>query len=102
MTQHPNHAKMTVYCQKGQTMQAVLYTEARNNFKTLIGKVCDDYDEFIISTKDNKTAVLLSYEEYSAMKETMYLLSSKANRDRLNDAVDQIDNLNYKTHSIEI
>jgi len=93
---------MTVYCQKGRKMQAVLYTEARNNFKTLIGKVCDDYDEFIISTKDNKTAVLISYEEYSAMKETMYLLSSKANRDRLNDAVEQIDNLNYSKHTLEI
>lgn len=83
-------------------MQAILYTEARNNLKTIIGKVCDDYDAFIISTKDDKTAVLLSYEEYSAMKETMYLLSSKTNRDRLNDAVDQIDNLNFTTHDLKL
>jgi len=83
-------------------MQAIRYTEARNNFKTLIGKVCDDYDEFIISTKDNKTAVLISYEEYSAMQETMYLLSSKKNRDRLNDAVDQIDAHDFTKHDLEI
>ena len=83
-------------------MQAILYTEARNNFKTIIGKVCDDYDAFIISTKDKKTAVLMSYEEYSAMKETMYLLSSKTNRDRLNDAVDQIDNLNFTKHDLKL
>ncbi len=83
-------------------MQAILYTEARNNFKTIIGKVCDDYDEFIISTKDKKTAVLMSYEEYSAMKETMYLLSSKTNRDRLNDAVEQIDNLNFTKHDLKL
>ena len=83
-------------------MQAILYTEARNNLKTIIGKVCDDYDEFIISTKDDKTAVLLSYEEYGAMKETMYLLSSKTNRDRLNDAVDQIDNLDFTKHDLKL
>lgn len=83
-------------------MQAILYTEARNNLKTIIGKVCDDYDEFIISTKDDKTAVLLSFEEYSAMKETMYLLSSKKNRDRLNDAVDQIDNLSFTKHELTL
>jgi len=83
-------------------MQAILYTEARNNFKTIIGKVCDDYDEYIISTKDKKTAVLISYEEYSAMKETMYLLSSKANRDRLNEAVEQIDNLSFTKHNIKL
>jgi len=83
-------------------MQAILYTEARNNLKSIIGKVCDDYDEFIISTKDDKTAVLLSYEEYSAMKETMYLLSSKNNRDRLGDAIEQIDNLNFTKHNLEL
>lgn len=83
-------------------MQAILYTEARNNLKSIIGKVCDDYDEFIISTKDDKTAVLLSYEEYSAMKETIYLLSSKNNRDRLGDAIEQIDNLNFTKHNLEL
>ncbi len=83
-------------------MQSVLYTEARNNLKTIIGKVCDDYDEFMVSTKDNKTAVIISYEEYSAMKETIYLLSSKTNRDRLNDAVDQIDSLNFTKHKLEL
>ena len=83
-------------------MQAIRYTEARNNFKHIIGKVCDDFDEYIISTKDNKTAVLLSYEAYSAMQETMYLLSSKKNRDRLNDAVDQIDSLAFSKHNLEL
>ena len=83
-------------------MQAILYSQARNNLKTIIGKVCDDFDEYIISTKDNKTAVLISYEEYSAMKETMYLLSSKNNRDRLNEAVDQIDNLKFTKKDLGI
>ena len=51
-------------------MQAVFYSQARNNLRSLIDKVCDDFDEYIITTKDNKSAVLISYEEYSAMKET--------------------------------
>lgn len=70
-------------------MEAVLYSQARNNLRSLINKVCDDYDECIITTKDNKSAVLISYEEYSAMKETMYLLSSKNNRDRLLDSINR-------------
>jgi len=76
-------------------MQAVFYSQARNNLREIINKVCDDFDEYIVTTKDNKSAVILSYDEYSAMKETMYLLSSKANRDRLNDAIDQIENLEF-------
>lgn len=82
-------------------MQAVFYSKARNNLRDLINKVCDDYDEYIITTKDEKTAVLISYDEYSALKETMYLLSSKNNRDRLNEAVEQIENLQYTKREIE-
>ena len=73
-------------------MQAVFYSQARNNLREIINKVCDDFDEYIITTKDEKSVVLISYEEYSSMKETMYLLSSKNNRDRLNNAIEQIEN----------
>ncbi|WP_297434406.1 type II toxin-antitoxin system Phd/YefM family antitoxin [Sulfurimonas sp.] len=83
-------------------MQAVFYSQARNNLREIINKVCDDFDEYIITTKDDKTAILISYEEYSGMKETMYLLSSKKNRDRLNDAIDQIENLQFTKRDINI
>lgn len=83
-------------------MQAVFYSQARNNLRNLIDKVCNDFDEYIITTKDNKRAVLISYDEYSSMKETMYLLSSKNNRDRLLDAVDQIDDLKFTTKELDV
>ena len=83
-------------------MQAVFYSKARNNLREIINKVCDNFDEFKITTKDDKSAVIISYEEYSSMKETIYLLSSKKNRDRLNKAVDQIDNLKFEKKDIEI
>lgn len=87
---------------KGVFMQPLLYSQARNNLREIINKVCDDFDEYIVTTKDNKSAVILSYEEYSAMKETMYLLSSKKNRDRLNEAVEQIENLKFVKKDIEV
>jgi antitoxin YefM len=83
-------------------MQAVFYSQARNNLRELINKVCDDVDEYIITTKDDKSAILISYEEYSSMKETIYLLSSKNNRDRLNNAIDEIENLNFLKKEINI
>ena len=83
-------------------MQALFYSQARNNLRDLINKVCDDFDEYIITTKDQKSAVLMSYEEYSAMKETLYLLSSKTNRDRLNDAIDQIEALKYVKKELDV
>ena len=83
-------------------MQAVFYSQARNNLRGIINKVCDDFDQYIITTKDDKSAVILSYEEYSAMKETMYLLSSKNNRDRLGEAIDQINSLEFMEKNIDL
>ncbi len=82
-------------------MQAVFYSQARNNLRELINNVCDDFDEYIITTKDDKQAVLLSYDEYNAMQETLYLLSSKTNRERLNEAIDQIENMQFTKQKID-
>ena len=87
---------------KEYSMQAVVYSNARNNLRSLINKVCDDFDEFIISTKDNKTAVLMSYDEYASMKETLYLMSSKTNRERLDSSIEQIEKDNFQTRELDI
>ena len=83
-------------------MQAIVYSNARNNLRGLINKVCDDFDEYMISTKDNKTAVLISYDEYASMKETLYLMSSKTHKERLDEAVAQIENENFTTKEIDV
>lgn len=83
-------------------MQAVLYSQARNNLRKIIDDVCTDFEEYIITTKDNKSAVLISHEEYQAMKETMYLLSSRENRDRLMDSVDEIEDLKFLKKDIDL
>jgi antitoxin YefM len=81
-------------------MQTVLYSEARNNLREIINRVVDDFDEYLISTKDKKTAVLISQDEYNSLKETLYLLSSKNNRERLLDSIDEIENGNFQTKEL--
>jgi len=81
-------------------MQAMFYSAARNNLRSMIDSVCNDCEEYIITTKDNQSAVLISYEEYASMKETMYLLSSKTNRDRLMDSVEEIEKGNFTVQEI--
>ena len=46
-------------------MQAVNYTSARNNLKTLIDNVCDNNEEVIITTKNDKSVVMISLDEYN-------------------------------------
>jgi len=83
-------------------MQAVLYSQARNNLREIINKVCDNVEEFLITTKEKQSVVLISQEEYNSMKETLYLLSSRQNRERLLDAVDEIENSAFTRKEIAL
>ena len=83
-------------------MQADLYSQARNNLRDIINQVCDNFEEFIITTKEKQSAVLISQDEYNSMKETLYLLSSKNNRDRLLDAVEEIENSKFIIKDIDV
>jgi len=44
---------------------AVNYTNARNNLKSLIDDACDNAEEIIITTKNDKSVVLISLDEYN-------------------------------------
>ena len=83
-------------------MQAILYSQARNNLREIINKACQNFEEFIITTKDKQSAVLISQEEYDSMKETLYLLSSRNNRERLLDAMEQIEDAKFTTKELDI
>jgi antitoxin YefM len=47
-------------------MQALFYSQARNNLREIINRACDNYEGFVITTKDKHSAVLISQEEYNS------------------------------------
>jgi len=63
-------------------MKVINYTDLRLNLKKWLDIVVDDVEEIIVTRKNNKDLVLISLDEYNALKETQYLLSGK-NRDVL-------------------
>ncbi|MDF1876048.1 type II toxin-antitoxin system prevent-host-death family antitoxin [Sulfurimonas sp. SAG-AH-194-I05] len=83
-------------------MQAVVYSQARNNLREIINQVCDNFDAFVITTKNKQSAVLISQDEYNSMKETLYLLSSKNNRERLLESVDEIESNTFIKKDLDI
>lgn len=46
-------------------MQAVNYSHARNNLKSLIDEVCENDEEVIITTKNDKSVVMISLDAYN-------------------------------------
>ena len=68
-------------------MQAVSYSEARENLKSMIDKVVADRAPLAITRQRGEGAVLISASEWASIEETLYLLRSPANAKRLLEAV---------------
>jgi antitoxin YefM len=69
-------------------MHAVSYSEARENLKAMIDKVVADRAPLAITRqRGQEGAVLISASEWASIEETLHLLSSPRNAERLLEAV---------------
>lgn len=60
-------------------MRIVTYSEARSSLKSVLDAVNADADVTVISRRDGADAVVMSFDHYQSMMETMHLLSTPAN-----------------------
>jgi antitoxin YefM len=70
-------------------MDAVSYSDLRQNLKLYMDKVYNDHDPLIITRKNNENIVLLSIDEYNSLLETNYLLGNEANAEHLRKSIEQ-------------
>ena len=71
-------------------MIAANYSEFRTDLKKYLDSVEDNNETLIIKRKTGKGAVMISLDEYNSIMETMHLLSSKKNADRLYESIKQL------------
>lgn len=81
-------------------MLAVNYTNLRDNMKTYMDKVTDDYETMIVMRKDNKNVVMLSEETYNNLMENVYVMRNKANYDWLMESKAQLENGNFSVKKL--
>ncbi len=72
-------------------MQAISYSEARENLKSVIDKVVADRAPIAITRQRGEGAVLISESEWASIEETLYLLRSPKNAERLLEAIRGLD-----------
>ena len=72
-------------------MDAVSYTDLRQNLKSYMDKVYMDHDPLIITRKNNENVILLSVDEYSSLVETSYLIGNEANAEHLRKSMQQYE-----------
>ncbi|WP_185959567.1 type II toxin-antitoxin system Phd/YefM family antitoxin [Planococcus salinarum] len=67
-------------------------TNLRKNLFNVLEDVTEANTEVIITLKSGKNAVLISEDELNSYREMAHLMSTKANRDRLNESITQLEN----------
>ncbi|NOZ34966.1 MAG: hypothetical protein GXO80_06675 [Chlorobi bacterium] len=71
-------------------MIATNYTEFRTKLKKYLDTVENNHETLIIKRGSGLGTVMISLEEYNSILETVHLLSSKANADRLYESIQQM------------
>ncbi|MBJ7311160.1 type II toxin-antitoxin system Phd/YefM family antitoxin [Rugamonas sp. CCM 8940] len=70
-------------------MRIINFSDARNSLRSVIDQVVEDADVTVISRRDAPDAVVMSFDHYSSLMETVHLLSSPANAAHLARSIAQ-------------
>ena len=71
-------------------MIAANYTEFRTGLKNYLDDVENNNETLIIKRGSGKGAVMISLDEYNSIMETLHILSSKKNAERLFESINQM------------
>ena len=71
-------------------MIAANFTEFRTGLKKYLDAVENNHETLVVKRKSGRGTVMISLDEYNSIMETVHLLSSKANADRLYESIQQI------------
>jgi len=81
-------------------MIAANFTEFRTKLKNFLDKVEANNETLIIKRGSGKGTVMISLDEYNSIMETVHLLSSKINADRLYESIKQMKEGNTITENL--
>jgi antitoxin YefM len=77
-------------------MQVVSYTQARKSLEALMNQVIEKQEPALIRRREGGNVVFLPELTYNSMQETLHLLSTIANAQRLLRSLDQLNAVKTK------
>lgn len=67
------------------------FTDLRNNLAMHLDRVEGDRMELVVTRQNHDPVVIVSLAEWEGMKETLHLLSSPANAEKLRQSIAELD-----------
>jgi len=72
-------------------MDVLTYTDTRARLKEVMDRVVDDHQPVVVTRQRAEAVVMISLADWNAMEETVRLLSSPRNAERLREAIHELD-----------
>ena len=72
-------------------MHVLSYSDTRARLKEIMDRVVEDRTPVVITRQKAEAVVMVSLADWNAMEETLHLLSSPANAERLREAIRELD-----------
>ena len=72
-------------------MIAVNYTQFRNNMKSNLDLVTDDYETLVVTRKENRNVVIIAEDSFNNLLENVHVLGNKYNYDWLIESKEQLE-----------
>ncbi|HYK76830.1 MAG TPA: type II toxin-antitoxin system Phd/YefM family antitoxin [Daejeonella sp.] len=84
-------------------MKAVTISSLRTNMKSYFDEVSSSEDILIIPRNNNEddAIVVISIKEYNALTETAHLMSTEANRKRLESSIENLKQNKVRSFSLD-
>ena len=81
-------------------MYALSFTEARANLKSVMDRVVADHAPVAVTRQRGEGVVMISQSDWESMEETMYLLSSPRNAERLLRSIERMNAGTGEVHDL--
>lgn len=77
-------------------MNVITFEHARAKLKSVMDDLCRDHNPTVVTRVTGEHVVMLSLADFNSMEETMYLLSSPKNAQRLIQSLAQLERVRHR------
>ena len=81
-------------------MLAVNYSQFRENMKSNLDLVSDDFETLFVTRKENRNVVVISEAAYNNLLESIHVMGNKSNYDWIMESKAQLEAGRFQAHEL--